>query len=252
MTTTTTTRPHLILCELADASADGVESYSPFCLKVHRTLRALALPYERCAGRPDSFAEHNPAKQVPVLLVDGVPFADSTNILAELDRLTDGGLYVRRAGRVHPEERLYEELADVSLNGFLVAARWIDGANWPLVRDAYFADLPAPIRPTVAEKIREEIRGRLVARDVLRHGEEACWKRFESLVADLDARAPEQGFWLGDRLGGADVSLFGQLQSFRTRLTAQQRAIVEWHPRLRAYLDRVDRATMSGDLRLAA
>ena len=127
--TTTTTPAHLILCELADASADGVESYSPFCLKVHRTLRALGLPYERRAGRPDSYAEYNPAKQVPVLLVDGAPFADSTNILAELDRLTDGGLYVRRDGRVHPEERLYEELADVSLNGFLVAARWIDAAN---------------------------------------------------------------------------------------------------------------------------
>ena len=31
--------PSLVLCELADAGALGVESHSPFCLKAHRALR---------------------------------------------------------------------------------------------------------------------------------------------------------------------------------------------------------------------
>ena len=30
--------------------------------------------------------------------------------------------------------------------GFLVASRWLDDRNWPLVRAAYFGDAPAPVR----------------------------------------------------------------------------------------------------------
>src|SRR5271167_2581053 len=82
------TKPSLVLCELADASADGVESYSPFCLKVHRALRAAGLAYERRHGtRPDSFASLNPAGQVPVLLVDGEPVADSTRIVKRIETI---------------------------------------------------------------------------------------------------------------------------------------------------------------------
>ena len=43
MTTTAgsprTSLPTLELCELADAGVPGVESFSPFCLKVHRALK---------------------------------------------------------------------------------------------------------------------------------------------------------------------------------------------------------------------
>src|ERR1700689_1126136 len=81
--------PDLVLCELADASAatkQRAESYSPFCLKVHRALRAAGLPYERRHGRaPRDFVKENPAAQVPVLLVDGEPVADSTRILHRIE-----------------------------------------------------------------------------------------------------------------------------------------------------------------------
>ena len=49
-------KPNLILCELADTQLATVESYSPFCLKAHRALKAAGLPYvRRHGGRPDSF-----------------------------------------------------------------------------------------------------------------------------------------------------------------------------------------------------
>src|SRR5579863_6280466 len=80
--------PQLILCELADASVHGVESYSPFCLKVHRALQAAGLPYERRHGRaPQDFAKENPRGQVPVLLVDGEPVADSTRIVRRIEEI---------------------------------------------------------------------------------------------------------------------------------------------------------------------
>lgn len=116
----------LVLCELADASDYGVESWSPFCLKAHRALRAAGLSYERRHGRmPREFVKENPLGQVPVLLVDDEPIADSTRILRRIEKIA-GPI----GGEVDPKTRaetwLWEELADTSLNGFLVAARWAD------------------------------------------------------------------------------------------------------------------------------
>jgi glutathione S-transferase len=234
---------HLVLCELADASADGVESYSPFCLKAHRALRAAGLTYERRHGdRPDAFARENPARQVPVLLVDGEPVSDSTRILKRIEAIA-GPLGGALDARTRAEAWLWEELADTSLNGFLVAARWADNRNWPLVRKAYFGKAPWFVGAIVAPRVRARVVHGLVARDVWRAGPEACWDRFLGALEDLDARAPRTDFWMGERLTVADVALFGQLQSFRTPLTAWQSHAIGQKAALRGWLDRVDAAT---------
>jgi glutathione S-transferase len=238
--------PSLVLCELADASAHGVESHSPFCLKVHRALRLARLPYERRHGsRPSEFRKWNPTGQVPVLLVDGAPVVDSTKILERVDELT--GVFSRGlSASTRAEAWLWEEFADTALNGFLVAARWADERNWPGVRDAYFGAAPWPVRALVAPKLRRGVIGNLVARDVWRAGADACWERLARTLDQLEARAPAQGFWLGATPTVADVAIFGQLHSLRTPLTRAQAAAVADRKMLSAYLDRVDAVTLAG------
>src|SRR5215471_707863 len=85
--------PHLVLCELAETGESRLESYSPFCLKVHRALELGAFTFERRhAARPNAFRSYNPSGQVPVLLVDDEPVFDSTRIVSRLDALSDGAL----------------------------------------------------------------------------------------------------------------------------------------------------------------
>ncbi len=138
---------------------------------------------------------------------------------------------------------LWEDVADTSLNGFLVAARWADERNWPAVRDAYFGGAPWPVRALVAPQIRRGVIGGLVARDVWRAGARACWERFEKALDQLEARAPEQGFWVGAAPSVADLAIFAQLHSLRTRLTRPQGEALAAHPGISAYLDRVDAVT---------
>ncbi len=240
-------QPNLVLCELADASALlGVESHSPFCLKAHRALRVAGLTYERRHGaRPADFAKENPRAQVPVLLVDGEPVADSTEIVARIESIA-GPLGGPRDERARAEAWLWEELADTGLNGFLVAARWADDRNWPTVKRAYFGRAPWFVRAIVAPQIRKRIVGSLVARDVWRGGADACWARFLTLLDQLEARAPREGFWVDDRVSVADVALFAQLRSLRTPLTAWQAKAIENRGRLSSWIERVDRATRGG------
>ena len=237
--------PTLILCELGETGLEGQESFSPFCLKAHRALRAAGLPYERRHGRsPDAFREWNPAGQVPVLLVDGAPIADSTRILARIETL-GGRSLLARDPRERAEQLLWEELADTALNGFLVASRWADERNWPLVRAAYFAGMPAVVRAFVPAMVRRRVMESLVARDVWRLGAESCWERFSLLLDQLETRAPREGFWTGDCLSVADIAIFAQLHALRTPLTAPQRSAVAERTVLSAWLDRTDRATRS-------
>jgi glutathione S-transferase len=237
------TTPSLVLCELGDGSALGVESHSPFCVKAHRALRLAGLPYQRRHGsRPGEFAALNPAGQVPVLLIDGAPVADSTKILERIDALS-GALTRGLDARTQAEAWLWEDYADTALNGFLVAARWADERNWPLVREAYFGTAPWPVRALVAPQIRRGVIRSLVARDVWRVGAEACWEQLEKTLDQLEARAPRRGFWVSATPSVADLSIFGQLHSLRTELTSPQREAVARRPGLSAYLDRVDGAT---------
>ncbi|TAK29119.1 MAG: glutathione S-transferase family protein [Myxococcaceae bacterium] len=237
--------PALTLCELADTGVAGLESHSPFCLKAHRALRASGLSYARRHGeQPATFEHLNPAGQVPVLLVGDEPVADSTAIVARLESL--GGRSLLPADpALRAEAWLWEELGDTALNGYLVASRWADERNWPLVREAYFAAMPALLRRVIPALLRRRVIETLRARDVWRRGPEACWARFSLTLDQLDARAPREGFWLGSEITVADISLFAQLHSLRSALTPWQREQVEARPALRAWLDRVDAATRS-------
>ena len=235
-------QPSLVLCELGVPVGTHLESYSPFCLKIHRALRVAGLSFERRHGRPDSFKEHNPARQVPVLLVDGIPIADSTRILRWITEARPDA-FRQKSVTALAEAWLWEDFADTALNGYLVAARWADDRNWPTVKQAYFGEAPWFVRSLVLPRIRARVLAGLHARDVLRAGTDECWARLERALDQLDVRAPEDGYWVSPTLSVADVALFGQLGSFRTSLTEGQRSAVERRARLTRYLDRVDEAT---------
>lgn len=250
-------QPKIVLCELGETGIAGLQSYSPFCLKVHRALGAVGLEYTSVHDRPDAFRSLNPTGQVPILLVgegeDPDVVSDSTAIVAAVESLAKGcGLpsLVPADARLRAEAWLWEDYADRALSGYVVAARWADPRNWPLVRDAYFKGAPWFVRSLVAPMLRRKIMAGLVARDVLRAGERKAWDEFRRVLDHLEARAPLDGFWVESELPTvADVALFGQLQSFRTPLTAWQARELTLRPALSDWLDRLDAATAPGRAR---
>ena len=246
---------NIVLWELGESGLDGLESHSPFCLKVHRALKLAGLPYTRQhVAMPAKLRHMNPAAQAPVLVCDGEPIADSTAIFRWLDARVPGALLPSDLDpRARAQAWLWEELADRSLNGFLVAARWADDRNWPAVRAHYFRKAPWFVRTLVAPRIRARLLRSLVARDVTRRGLEHTWAELDRVLDLLEARAPERGFWLGTESPTvADLALFAQLRSLQTPLTAPQAAAVARRPRLDDWLDRVHARTWEPSLAAAA
>ena len=85
--------------------------------------------------------------------------------------------------------------------------------------------------------------GRAGRARVWRRGAERAGQRFEVLLDQLDARAPERGLWCGRALSVADMALFAQLHSLRTPLTRPQAESLARRKRLSAWLDRVHEGT---------
>ena len=183
------------------------------------------------------FRKENPRAQVPVLMVDGKPLADSSAILAFIVEQHPEAISATA------EEWLIEDWADTALNGFLVASRWADERNWERVREAYFGQAPWFVRTLVAPMVRRSVMKNLVARDVWRGGADACWSQLQRTLDRLDTRVRRHAFFSGPRLSVADLGIFGQLHGLRSQLTPWQRGEVAARPGLTRYLDRIDAAT---------
>jgi len=236
--------PPLTLCELSDPKIPRLESFSPFCLKAHRALKVAGLSYtRRHSANPAEYKKYNPAAQVPVLLVGEEPVFDSTVILRRVQALAPGAFGDESDKRLQAEAWLWEELADTSLSGFVIAARWADERNWPIAREAFFGRMPAPLRAVLPFAIRRSVMGRLRARDIWRAGAAACWARFQEVLDDLEARVPDEGYWLGPALTVADLGIFGQLHGLRNEVSRWQEEQIARRTRLSSYLDRVDART---------
>jgi glutathione S-transferase len=232
----------LVLCDAGAPKTAGWESYSPFALKVHRALRLARLPYETRRGRIPDFKIYNPLGQIPVLLADGESVYDSTKILQRLVELAPE--IMPSDARERAEAWLLEDWADRSLRGFVVGARWADERNWPTVRDAYFGEAPWFVRRLVAPMIRRRVLRGLHGADVTRAGLDALWAEYRRILDTLEARAPERGFWIGDRPSLADVAIFGHLHSLRMEaLTPWQAREIKLRPALTDWLDRIEDAT---------
>ena len=135
------------------APAFGLPNPSPFCMKVEGLLRLAGLPYTTVIEHDPRRAPHG---KLPWLRVGDQVIADSARISDYLRREygfdADEGL---SAGR-RAEHRAFIALLEDRIYWAQLYLRWIHADNWPLVRDTFFASLPAPARALVSRLARRK------------------------------------------------------------------------------------------------
>jgi glutathione S-transferase len=241
----TTPLPNLVLCDFRSIGPDDPRwsSFSPFVLEVERALKLAKLPFTHDRVEFSRVSKLNRTGQLPVLLIGAEAVADSTRILHRIEQLAPGSLSAGLDPARLAEAWLWEEFSDTALYPQVLATRWADERGWPVPRKAFFGGFPPVVRDLIATFVRKKTLDSLKARDFTRAGLARCEERLFSVLDQLEARAPETGFWLGERACVADLGLFAQLHSMRIPLTPFRQADIAARRKLSAWLDRVDAAT---------
>ncbi len=223
----------------------GVESGSPFCVKVHRALAFKGLEYDvKDVGSPGELKRLNPgAAKVPILSYDEQLITDSTAILQFVDEQHPEPPLLPAAEKTLAQCRLLEDWADESLYWFAVYHRWAIDSNFEPFAQRAFGKLPIPVRWLVPRFARKQVFKQLHGQGLGRLSPEEILRAFAGHVAMLATFVQDQPFLTGESLTAADISVFAPLRAASVETMPETAAVVREQPAVIEWLKRVDEET---------
>ena len=188
----------------------GQPSLSPFCVKAMALLNLAGLDWQPAYLDDPRSTPHG---KLPVLVDDGKTIADSDHIRDHLEATCgidfDEGL--DRADRA--VSRAMIRMTEEHLYFAIVMDRWLDPANWAIVRETYFGAIPALLRGFVTRYLQKQAKTGLQWHGIARFAPE---ERLTRLAHDLDAIESwlaDRTFLFGDQPTAADCSIAPMLAS---------------------------------------
>ncbi len=197
----------------------GQPSASPFCVKAMCLLNMAGLEWQ-----PDFNAEldKTPKQKLPVLIDGDKEIPDSDAIRSHIEQKTgidfDQGLTPEQRAISRAIMRMVEE----HLYFALVCDRWLVDANWVHVKEAYFGEIPAPVRDSdsVTEEIREHVRAQVMAQGMARHSVSEQFTRADADIAAIATLLADKPFLFGEMPTAADTitgPMLGAIMSSPTK-----------------------------------
>jgi glutathione S-transferase len=217
-------------------TAFGVPNPSPFCMKVEILLKMAGLPYDT---QVEGDTRKGPKGKIPFIRDGGEVIGDSALIQRHLESGYgidfDPGLSAEQRAIAHGLARLCEE----RLYWCLVYSRWCEDQNWPLIRKAFFSDLPPVIRSIVPAIARRSVRASLNGHGLGRHSRDEI---YAFGISDIDALAGYLGskpFMMGDAPTSLDATAYPHIEGLLIEaMPSPLLGAIKAHANLMAYRDR--------------
>ena len=219
----------------------GLQSPSPFCLKLETWLRMAGIPY-------DSIGLNKPPQsktgKVPYMLLHkGATLADSNIIIRTLARERGIDLDLERTPEEQARGHAILRMVEESLYFASAWERWMLPEFWPITRDGYFGTLPSPLRTLFAGLVRRKLKAALYGQGVLRYERDEIVARGASDILSLSALLGQQAFFQGEQAGVVDATVYGALANLLGFPgSTPLKSAVEACPNLIAFCRRIESA----------
>lgn len=181
-------------------AAFGVRSASPFALKAEMLLAVSGLPFDIEPSVP----RRGPRGKMPVLVDGGAIVPDTRNIQHHLE--THRG--VSFDGHLTPEDRAngtaIRRLCEEHLYWASTHVRWTEQPE--RLRDAYFAEVPWPLRGLVFSMVRRQVRRDLWGQGLGRMTRDEILRLAAEDLASLRNVLGAKPFLFGERLSSFDLT----------------------------------------------
>jgi glutathione S-transferase len=231
-----TSTAHETLTLLQYAPCLGLRNASPFCIKGDALLALTGQPYVT-----EVFADPRkaPKGKLPVLRHRGKLIADSTFIRRYLEDTLrfdfDAGLSDAERATADAFVKLCEE----HLYWILFYARWMEEANWPAIRDAYFGAIPALVRPLITKQIRKAAFAAMQGHGLGRHTRSELYELGAADLHSLGRFLGDKPFFMGDSPTSADATVYAWMSSIiDAPLESPLKTAAQSHKNLVSYTQR--------------
>lgn len=218
-------------------AAFGEPTASPFCMKSICMLHAAGLDYE-LDETPDP--RKAPKGKLPMIEVNGQITADSESIRAVIEAEADIDFDDGLSDRDRAVSRAVIRMVEEHVYFAIVADRWGEDDNWPYVRDAFFKDIPGPIRGFVTSFIRKQALKAQHGQGMGRYTAEERFDRVRRDIISLRELLGDQAYLFGDRPTAADYSVAPMLRAaLATPIEKPLAKFIKSTPNLMAYVTRI-------------
>ncbi len=184
------------------APAFGAPSASPFGVKAICLLKLAGAEFEVVAGDP----RKAPKAKLPMLVDGDTTIADSEDIRSYLEKKFNVDFDAGLSPEQRATSRAVIRMCDEHLYFLLVCDRWLNDANWEIVRETFFGMIPALMRGFITKKIRQKVRDSLHAQGVGRHSVEERLERADKDIKAILMLLGDKPYLFGDTPTAADAS----------------------------------------------
>ena len=105
---------------------------------------------------------------------------------------------------------------DESLYWCLVYSRWLKEDTWPLLREAFFGNMPALLKLFVPNVIRKSVKKNLYGQGLGRHSESEIQAIAKQIFLSLSVLLGEKSYFFGEQISSFDVTVYAHLSEFIT------------------------------------
>ncbi len=188
----------------------GEPSASPFCVKALCMLKAAGIEYE---VEETADPRKAPKAKLPIMATDDGVIADSDQIRDYLEHnagidfdegLDRGDRAASRAMIRMVEEHIYFAI---------VCDRWGNDENWAHVREAFFSNIPFPVRGLISGHIRKQALASLNGQGMGRHSDTERFERVQKDIVAIRDTIGNKPFLFGDHPSAADMSVVAMLSA---------------------------------------
>ncbi|MBF6570438.1 MAG: glutathione S-transferase family protein [Candidatus Binataceae bacterium] len=216
----------------------GLESASPFCIKVHWALRYKQLSFEVITPDDrDSVVALNPRAKLPVLGYGDTTVADSSDIIRFIEARHPEPHLLPSDPALRARALIFEDWGDESIYWHLVYERWQVPEQFEQYANVLFPGVPEQMKNQFREGIIQYLHGQGFGRMTLeQHREKMC-----ELLDALDAILVTP-FLCGNELSIGDIGVAAEVAGLNQTLTPIAGAEVRKRKQVMRWLDRVLKA----------
>ncbi len=184
------------------APAFGEPSASPFGVKAMCLLKMAGADFEVVGGDP----RKAPKGKLPMLMDGNSKIPDSEDIRTHLEQKFDVDFDAGLSSEQRATSRALVRMCDEHLYFALVCDRWLNDANWEIVREEFFGSIPKLMRGFITKKIRQKVRAGMQAQGMGRHSVPEQLTRADKDICAIMTLVGDKPFLFGKTPTAADAS----------------------------------------------